>query len=46
MMIYCHELKNNINNEFMCDKCVIDNLNKFIKIAIKINNKLCKRVMK
>ena len=46
MMMYCHKLKDNIKNEFMCDKCVIDNLNKLIKTAIKINNKLYKRVMK
>ena len=46
MMMYCCELKNNIKNEFMCDKCVINNLNKFIKAVIEIDNKLYKRVMK
>ena len=46
MIMYCHELKNNIKNELMCDKHVIDSLNEFIKTVIKINNKLYKRVMK
>ena len=45
IMYYC-KLKNNVKNEFMHDKCVIDNLNKFIKIIIKIDNKLYKKVMK
>ena len=27
----------------MCDKHIINNLNKFIKTAIKINNKLYKK---
>ena len=46
MIIYCCELKNNIKNKLMCNKCVINNLNKFIKTVIKINNKLYKKVMK
>ena len=46
MTIYYYELKNNVKNKFMHDKHVINNLNKFIKAAIKINNKLYKRVMK
>ena len=44
--MYHHELKNNIKNELMCNRHVINNLNEFIKIAIKINNKLYKKVMK
>ena len=46
MMMYCHELKNNVKNELICNKCVIDNLNEFMKTAIEIDNKLYKRVMK
>ena len=46
MIMYHHELKDNIKNKFMCDKHVINNLNKLIKAAIEINNKLYKRVMK
>ena len=46
MMMYYHELKNNIKNKFMHDEHMINNLNEFIKAAIKINNKLYKRVMK
>ena len=44
--MYCHELKNNIKNELMHDEHVINNLNKLIKAAIKIDNKLYERVMK
>ena len=46
MMMYCHKLKNNIKNEFMHDEHMIDNLNKFIKTAIEIDNKLYKKAMK
>ena len=46
MMIYYHELKDNVKNELMHDECVIDNLNKLIKAAIEIDNKLYKRIMK
>ena len=46
MTMYCHKLKDNIKNELMCDEHVINNLNKFIKAAIKIDNKLYKRAMK
>ena len=46
MMMYCHELKDNIKDKLMCDKHMIDNLNKLMKAAIEINNKLYKRVMK
>ena len=46
MIIYCYKLKNNVKNEFMHDKCVINNLNKLIKIAIEIDNKLYKKIMK
>ena len=46
MMMYHHELKDNVKDEFMCDKCVINSLNKFMKAAIEINNKLYKKVMK
>ena len=44
-MYYC-KLKNNVKNELMCDKCIINNLNKFIKTTIKINNKLYKKIIK
>ena len=44
--MYCYKLKNNVKNELMHDKCVIDNLNKFMKAAIEIDNKLYKKVMK
>ena len=46
MMMYCHELKDNVKNEFMHDEHVIDSLNEFTKVAIEIDNKLYKRVMK
>ena len=46
MTMYCCELKDNVKNKLMCDRCVINNLNEFIKAAIEINNKLYKRVMK
>ena len=46
MIIYYYKLKNNIKNKFMHDKCVINNLNKFIKTVIKINNKLYKKIIK
>ena len=46
MTMYCHELKNNVKDKFMHDKHMINNLNKFIKAAIEINNKLYERVMK
>ena len=46
MMMYHYKLKNNVKDKLMCDKYVINNLNEFIKIAIEINNKLYKRVMK
>ena len=44
-MYHC-KLKDNVKDEFMCDKCVINSLNEFIKAAIKIDNKLYERVMK
>ena len=44
-MYYC-KLKNNVKNEFMCDKCVINNLNEFMKTAIEIDNKLYEKIMK
>ena len=46
MTIYHYKLKNNVKNEFMHDKCMINNLNKFIKAAIEIDNKLYKKIMK
>ena len=46
MTIYCYKLKNNVKNVFMCDKCIINNLNKYIKATIEINNKLYKKVIK
>ena len=46
MMMYHYELKDNIKNELMCDRCMINNLNKLIKAAIEIDNKLYKKVMK
>ena len=46
MTMYCHELKDNIKNKLMHDRHVINSLNKLIKAAIEINNKLYKRVMK
>ena len=46
MIMYCCKLKNNIKNKFMHDKHVINSLNKFIKAAIEINNKLYKKIMK
>ena len=46
MMMYHHELKDNVKNKLMCDRCVIDNLNKFMKAAIEINNKLYEKAMK
>ena len=46
MTMYCHELKDNIKNELMCDRHVIDSLNKLTKAAIEIDNKLYERVMK
>ena len=44
--MYYYKLKNNIKNKFIYDKHMINNLNKFIKIAIEIDNKLYKKVMK
>ena len=46
MTMYHHELKNNVKDKFMHDKCVINNLNKFMKAAIEINNKLYEKAMK
>ena len=46
MTMYYYKLKNNIKNKLMHDRHVINNLNKFIKAAIEIDNKLYKRVMK
>ena len=46
MMMYCCGLKNNIKDELMCDRHVIDSLNELTKAAIEINNKLYERVMK
>ena len=46
MTMYYYKLKNNIKNKLMHDECVINNLNKFIKTVIEIDNKLYKRVMK
>ena len=46
MTMYCHELKDNVKNKLMCDRCVINSLNEFIKAAIEIDNKLYKRIMK
>ena len=46
MIMYYYELKNNIKNEFMHDKHMINSLNKLTKTAIKINNKLYKQIMK
>ena len=46
MTMYCHELKNNIKDKLMHDRHMIDSLNELIKAAIKIDNKLYKRVMK
>ena len=42
MTMYYYKLKDNVKDEFMCDKCILNNLKKFIKIAIEINNKLYK----
>ena len=44
--MYCCKLKDNIKNKLMHDEHMIDSLNEFMKIAIKINNKLYKRNMK
>ena len=41
-MMYYYKLKNNVKNKLMHDECVINNLHEFIKIIIKINNKLYK----
>ena len=46
MTMYHYELKNNVKNEFMHNECMINNLNELIKIAIEINNKLYKKIMK
>ena len=46
IIMYHHELKDNVKNKLMHDRHMIDNLNELIKTAIKINNKLYKRVMK
>ena len=46
MMMYCHGLKDNVKDELMCDGCVINSLNEFMKAAIEIDNKLYKKVMK
>ena len=46
MMMYCHELKNNIKDKLMHDRCIINNLNKLMKAAIEIDNKLYERIMK
>ena len=42
MIIYYYKLKNNVKNEFMCDRHIFNNLKKLITAAIKINNKLYK----
>ena len=44
--MYYHKLKDKVKNRFMYNKCLINNLNKFIKTAIKINNKLYKKIIK
>ena len=44
--MYCHKLKDNVKNEFMYDKYVINNLNKLMKAAIEIDNKLYEKVIK
>ena len=46
MMMYHHELKDNIKDKLMHDRHVIDNLNEFTKAAIEIDNKLYERAMK
>ena len=46
MIMYHCELKDNVKDKFMHDRCVINSLDKFMKIAIEIDNKLYKRVMK
>ena len=46
MTMYHYKLKNNIKNKFICDKCVLNNLKEFMKVVIKINNKLYKQIMK
>ena len=46
MMMYHHELKDNVKDKLMCDEHMIDSLNKLIKAAIEIDNKLYKRAMK
>ena len=46
MTMYCCELKDNVKDEFMCDRHMINNLNELIKAAIEIDNKLYKRAMK
>ena len=46
MTMYHHELKDNVKDELMCDRHVINNLNELTKAAIEIDNKLYKRAMK
>ena len=46
MTMYHHELKDNVKDKLMYDRHMINSLNKLMKAAIEINNKLYKRVMK
>ena len=46
MMMYWCELKDNIKDELMCDRQIISDMNDLIKIIIKIDNKLYKKIMK
>ena len=46
MTMYHHELKDNVKDELMHDEYMINNLNEFMKAAIKIDNKLYEKVMK
>ena len=46
MIMYCCKFNKNVKNELICDKCVINNLNKFTRIVIEINNKLYKKIIK
>ena len=43
--MFCKGLKNNIKNELFRYKKIINNINSLIRVLIKVNNKLYKRVI-
>ena len=46
MTMYQQELKNNVKDELMCHKVMIETLKELMKAAIEIDDKLYERAMK